>query len=386
MSLSALRHNSPRFHRLCIGTGIRVPVMGNPSPEMNEKNALLRAAARSDDGFFSTFVLRKISRLFTSALVETRIKPNTVTIISMVFGLLAAYIASQGKYLVSGIALLFSLVLDCVDGEVARYKKEFSKLGAWLDALSDRVKEYAYIAGLIYSAKDESAWWLGIAVVILQTMRHLSDYNFVRLQNLYEGERITHGRSGVVYWTKKIIHLPIGERWLLLAILPLTLSIQNLLVVVLYLGIISFSYVILGRARRVTRWPSKSVDGNFLIRQRDTLLPIPISASQISWTIPSLLRLLECVALLVIPLDIPASLYFLLITSVALWHYTNLYDALDDRTPILGRAGLRLLGRVGVVFLAYLLGFDYQIAIVLAIYLLILILFRGGHNVRKEEP
>lgn len=358
--------------------------MGNPTPEMSEKNGQLRAAARSDDGFFSTFVLRKISRLFTSALVETRIKPNTITIISVIFGVLAAYIASQGKYLVGGIVLLFSLVLDCVDGEVARYKKEFSRLGAWLDALSDRAKEYAYIAGLIFSANDESVWWLGIAVIILQTTRHLSDYNFVRLQNLYEGERVPHTRSGAIYWLKKIIHLPIGERWLLLAVLPLLLSIQNLLVITLYLGIISFGYVILGRARRIKRWPSKSVSGQFLIWQRDTVLPIPISASRISWTIPSFLRLCEFIALLLIPLDIPAALHFLLITSVALWHYANLYDALHNRTPYIGRAGLHVLGRVALVLLAYFLGFDDEIAILLAIYLLVLILVRGGHNVRTE--
>jgi phosphatidylglycerophosphate synthase len=358
--------------------------MGNPSPALSEKEAQLRAAARSDDGFFSTFVLRKISTLFTSALVETRIKPNTMTIISVIFGVSAAYLASQGKYLVGGIALFFSLVLDCVDGEVARYKKEFSRLGAWLDAFSDRVKEYAYVAGLIYSANDESVWWLGIAVVILQTMRHLSDYNFVRLQNLYEGAGVTHTRHGAIYWLKKIIHLPIGERWLLLLVLPLLHSMHNLLLIMLYLGIISFGYVILGRARRVSRWPSKSITGQFLIWQRDTVLPIPISASPISWTAPSLLRLCEFIALLLIPLDIPAFLRFLLITSVALWHYANLYDALRDQNPILGRAGFRLLGRVGLVYFAHLLGFDSQVAILLSIYLLILVLLRGVHNVRKE--
>ena len=358
--------------------------MGNPSPEMSDKNLQLRAAARSDDGFFSTFVLRKISRLFTSALVETRIKPNTITVISVMFGFLAAYIASQGKYLISGLAFLFSLVLDCVDGEVARYKKEFSKLGAWLDALSDRVKEYAYVAGLIYSATDESNWWLGIAVVVLQTTRHLSDYNFVRLQNLYERERVLQSRSGLLYWLKKIIHLPIGERWLLLALLPLFLSITNVLMVTLYLGIISFSYVVLGRIRRFSRWQSKNVDGQFLIGQRDTWLPIRISASRISWSIPSILRLFEFGALLIIPLEISNSSRFLLVTSIALWHYANLYDALQDRNPTLGRTGLRISGRVGLVLLAYLLGVDNQIATLLAIYLLVLILIRGGHNVRKE--
>lgn len=358
--------------------------MGNQSPEMSEKNLQLRAAARVDDGFFSTFVLRKISRLFTSALVETRVKPNTVTIASIIFGLLAAYVAAQGKYIVGGIALLFSLVLDCVDGEIARYKREFSKFGAWLDALADRVKEYAYIAGLIYSSNDEKTWMLGIAIVILQTIRHLSDYNFAKLQNFYEEKSFHHNRSGIKYWTKKIIHLPIGERWLLLAIFPVFLSVNSLMNITLYLGILSLIYVILSRARRINRWRDQKFSASFIIQQRDTLLPLRIPASPIVWTLPSLLRLFEFIAILFIPLDIPAPLRFSLITVIALWHYANLYDALHEIDSYLGRAGLRVAGRVGLCLVAYIFGLDAPASLFLTIYLVALILIRGGHNVGRE--
>ena len=357
--------------------------MGIEPREMAEKTLRLRAAARNDDGFFSTFVLRKISRIFTSALVETRIKPNTVTSISIIFGLLAAYVASQGKYFVGAVALLFSLVLDCVDGEIARYKSQFSLLGAWLDALADRIKEFAYIGALIYSVDEERIWWLGIALIILQTLRHLSDYNFVRLQKEYEESKTNPERSGVVYWLKKIIHFPIGERWLLLAVLPLVSSIEQTLQLLLLFGIFSFMYVILSRARRITRWPVREVDSQFLLLQRDTLLPLPISASRISWTLPSFLRGCEFFALLVIPLDVAPVVRFVLITAIALWHYTNLYDALHGSTSTYMGAGLRMAGRISLCLLAFLIGFDLEISLLLSFYLLGLIIIRGGHNVAK---
>ena len=374
------------FHHVFISTpgpGIRVPVMGNQPREMSDKSLRLRAAVREDDGFFSTFVLRKISRTFTNALVETRIKPNTVTALSIALGLLAAYIASTGKYFTSGVVFLFSLVLDCVDGEIARYKSQFSSLGAWLDALADRVKEFAYIGALAYSTNDARVWWLAIALVILQTVRHLSDYNFVKLQKSYEGNRNAPIRSGVGYWVKKIINYPIGERWLLLSLLPLLISVVDSLRIILFVGILSFMYVIIARARRIQSWPEKSMPAQFLIMQRDTFIPLKISGSKISWTIPSFLRACELLALLIIPLAISPALQFLLITSVSLWHYTNLYDALQERSPRYALAGLRTAGRVGLCFIAYLVGFDAEIVTALAIYLGLLILLRGGHNVAR---
>ena len=60
--------------------------------------------------------------------------------------------------LVAGALLLqLSLVVDCVDGEVARYTRAFSSLGAWLDASTDRVKEYACYAGLAFGADGRRA-------------------------------------------------------------------------------------------------------------------------------------------------------------------------------------------------------------------------------------
>ncbi|MEY2663979.1 MAG: hypothetical protein RIR35_787, partial [Actinomycetota bacterium] len=136
--------------------------MAKEPREKNEKFLRLQAASREDDGFFSTLILRKISRRITSVLVEKNVTPNTVTLFSLIIGFISAYAASQGRYLIGGLLLLLSLIFDCVDGEIARYKSEFSALGAWLDALSDRFKEFIYIFALIYSIDSDKAWWSGI--------------------------------------------------------------------------------------------------------------------------------------------------------------------------------------------------------------------------------
>ncbi|MEN9594219.1 MAG: hypothetical protein RLY23_702, partial [Actinomycetota bacterium] len=54
--------------------------------------------------------------------------------LSFLVGVLAAIEFSRSNYISGALLLQFSLILDCVDGEVARYTKQFSRFGAWLDA------------------------------------------------------------------------------------------------------------------------------------------------------------------------------------------------------------------------------------------------------------
>jgi phosphatidylglycerophosphate synthase len=357
--------------------------MGNEPREISDKSLRLQAASRANDGFFSTFILRKISIRITSGLVEKNVSPNTITFLSLLVGLVGAYFTSQSFYLAGGILLLCSLILDCVDGEIARYKSEFTQLGAWLDALSDRVKEFIYIFSLLYSVNEEISWRVGFFVVALQTVRHLSDYNFARLQKNYESESGKNLSKGWFFWIRKIIQLPIAERWLLLAALPLVFSIYETMRIIVCLGILSFVYALLTRFRRVTKWKNAEPEVAFIIQQRDSFLPLNISKSRVSWLIPSILRAIEFFALLVITYDSSAMSKFYLIVGVALWHYANLYDALQGKSIFLGYAGLRIAGRVAICFVAQILGIESIAITFLSIYLILIILLRGWHNVAR---
>ena len=64
--------------------------------------------------------------------------------------------------------------------------RAFSSLGAWLDASTDRVKEYACYAGLAYGAGGGDVWLLAAVMLTLQTTRHTSDYTFTLVKNLRE--------------------------------------------------------------------------------------------------------------------------------------------------------------------------------------------------------
>ena len=96
----------------------------------------------------------------------------------MVIGILAAAAFATGERwgLVAGAVLLqLAFTADCVDGQLARYTRTFSKLGAWLDSIFDRAKEYLVFAGLAIGASraGDAVWLLACAALTLQTVRHI---------------------------------------------------------------------------------------------------------------------------------------------------------------------------------------------------------------------
>ena len=73
--------------------------------QLNMGRVRLKMANRANDGFFSVFFLRKVSKLLTWLAVRVKATPNQVTIISFAIGLYSAYSFSQvpsGGYFWSG--------------------------------------------------------------------------------------------------------------------------------------------------------------------------------------------------------------------------------------------------------------------------------------------
>lgn len=103
-------------------------------------------------GIFETLIHRHISTRITSILVNTKVDPNMVTLFSVILALISAVFFLKADHLSLVIGSLFlnlSYVFDCVDGELARYKKLNSNFGAWWDSICDRISECAVFTGLM---------------------------------------------------------------------------------------------------------------------------------------------------------------------------------------------------------------------------------------------
>ncbi|MFK0124444.1 DUF5941 domain-containing protein [Streptomyces nigra] len=191
----------------------------------------LKSAVKARDGFFTTFCISPYSRYIARWCARRGLTPNQVTTASLITALIAAGCAATGTrvgFVAAGLLLIFSFVLDCTDGQLARYSLQYSTLGAWLDATFDRAKEYAYYAGLALGAArgGDDVWALALGAMILQTCRHVVDFSFNEANhdataNTSPTAALSDKLDSVGWtvWLRRMIVLPIGERWAMIAVL-----------------------------------------------------------------------------------------------------------------------------------------------------------------------
>ena len=350
---------------------------------LNDARLRLKLANRANDGFFSVFFLRKISKLFTWAAVRLKMTPNQVTLISFAVGLYSAYQFSIGTFwsIFAGAVLLqLSIIIDCVDGELARYTRQFSELGAWLDAITDRIKEYLVFFGLAYgAAKDGRDLWIpAIAMMLLQTFRHISDYNFARINKIRSSQleqldfeikndgfiaKEYEKKTRLEYWSKKAVQFPIGERWLVISASSVIGGAAFTFTIMPILAIISIILVFRGRVRKTLTWPKKRVNKQLIDDQLDTFRKKE-SENRFDWLTPSILRLIEGAyfVVLAITTNIDRSLIFLLLFAILFNHYDNMYRALQSevKPKWLSIAGGFIAGRLLVVSLLVYFGLSLE--------------------------
>jgi phosphatidylglycerophosphate synthase len=346
--------------------------------QVNIGRLRLSMANRANDGFFSVFFLRKFSKLFTWVAVKLGATPNQVTLVSFAIGLYSAYAFAQGTFwqiFLGAVLLQLSIIIDCVDGELARYTRKFSQLGAWLDAVTDRVKEYMVFMGLAYGAgkSGRDLWIPAMAMMLIQTFRHLSDYNYARVvkfrveETFVEPVDFSADFDGIVpterqpkgrlrYWLGKIIQFPIGERWLAISASAVIGGAAFTFTIMPILAALSAVVVYRGRVIRTRKMPKKST-GKSLISDQSDLLAIRKSfTTRFDWLEPSIFRLIEGAFLIGIfatsnNLGIPA---FMILFSIIFHHYDNLYRALQNevKPTWLSALGLYIGGRILLLGLA----------------------------------
>ena len=340
--------------------------------KLNMGRVRLRMANRANDGFFSVFFLRKFSKLLTWVAVKVGATPNQVTLISFAIGLYSAYSFSLGGFwnlFLGAVLLQLSIIVDCVDGELARYTRKFSQLGAWLDAVTDRVKEYMVFLGLAMGADKEGRdlWIPAIVMMLIQTFRHLSDYNYARVTRFRAEEKFlapvefTADFDGIVpterepkgrlrYWLGKIIQFPIGERWLAISVSAVIGGAAFTFTIMPILAFISAVVVFRGRFIKTLQMPRTST-GKSLISYQSDLLGLQRSfTKRFDWLEPSFLRLIEGGFLIWIFASVNqiGIATFMILFSIVFHHYDNLYRALqDEKKPLwLSALGLFVGGRI----------------------------------------
>ncbi len=101
------------------------------------------------DLFWNRFVCRPMAALLVSAVKDTRVTPNQITLASFLVGMVSAglIVALPGHVGLVAAVLVYqaSYVLDCADGMLARWRGIASPAGHLLDFLMDELKAFALL-------------------------------------------------------------------------------------------------------------------------------------------------------------------------------------------------------------------------------------------------
>ena len=216
----------------------------------DEDRALLDSAVKTNDSPFTTLLVSPYSKYLARFAARRGWSPDQVTALSFAVGVAAAAafaLGTRGTMIAGAVLLQLSFVLDCVDGQLARYTRTFSSFGGWLDAVLDRMKEYVLYGGLALGAArgfEDDVWVLAAAALTVQTARHISDFAYVAkggasaaaapaapLEDPEDAPlpRLGGGAAARLSsrWLRRanqLVRLPIGERF---ALISLTAAIAS---------------------------------------------------------------------------------------------------------------------------------------------------------------
>ena len=125
---------------------------------------LIRTMNKAHEGPVDALINWRFSMPITRALSHRSlaVTPNHVTIVAILVGLAAAVFAATGEWMMmalGGLLLEINSILDSVDGELARLRFQYSKVGQWLDNVSDDIVDNAFILASGYAIGG--TWWWG---------------------------------------------------------------------------------------------------------------------------------------------------------------------------------------------------------------------------------
>jgi phosphatidylglycerophosphate synthase len=110
---------------------------------------------------FDLYLYRPLAFLFVKATFSTNLTPDQVSVVALIIGSTAGIMFGFGEYtfLVIGACMYFtSNVLDCADGQIARLKKNGTKVGRIVDGFVDYIISIFVFIGIAIGLTYQFNW------------------------------------------------------------------------------------------------------------------------------------------------------------------------------------------------------------------------------------
>ena len=123
---------------------------------MNKKLHQLWETKTKEDEWWSSFVTSPLAIIINYFVVDYKwITPNLVTLFSFLIAIIATGLIVVGgstNFIIAAGLIHFSHVLDCMDGQIARYRGMSSLSGSYFDKLTDQIQVIIWFGAIGYAA------------------------------------------------------------------------------------------------------------------------------------------------------------------------------------------------------------------------------------------
>lgn len=188
---------------------------------------------------------RPLARLLLPWVLARPLSPNQITLFSFLVGLLAVWGFAHGSYAASvgaGLLLPVILVLDCLDGAVARLKFQESRLGALLDLHGDSVLNLLLFLGMVIGCYRNSGqrffWVVGVLIII----GYLACW-WLFLPSPVDQSAAHQPATATATWSDKLLAEAVSRDFFYIILLMALLRRLNWLVVALAVGTNIFAWL-----------------------------------------------------------------------------------------------------------------------------------------------
>lgn len=125
---------------------------------------------------------------------KKRLIPNAVTMTNLALGFFSLFLTMEGLYAEAAYAIFGAMIMDSMDGRLARRLQVVSDFGKELDSLSDLVSFGVAPALLAYAAELRRFGYLGLALAVgfaLCGAFRLARFNVINVKTYFIGVPIT---------------------------------------------------------------------------------------------------------------------------------------------------------------------------------------------------
>jgi len=127
---------------------------------MNEKITRLWATKKKDDEWWSSFVTSPLAIVVNYFVVDFKwLTPNKLTLISFLTAIVSVLFIIAGgtqNFIIAAVLIHLSHIFDCMDGQMARYRKTSSLSGGYYDKLTDQIQATLWFGAIGYAAYNQS--------------------------------------------------------------------------------------------------------------------------------------------------------------------------------------------------------------------------------------